>query len=114
MLQPTKPFTSGLTVPDTSRTIVITTDNSGTFSQTLTLERVVHVNSALGVGTVVLPAAQAVKGGSIAIASTVHGNNVTITDAGGNTLDIFKAQNDRAVFTSDGVYWYFSDTLITA
>ena len=92
----------------------ITTDNSGTHSTTLTpYERLVEVNSALGVGTVRLPDVGSCEGLEFWIEATT-GNTQTVTVkeyATGNSLDwpgdaSLNAAYDRAGYKSDGKRWW--------
>jgi len=92
----------------------ITTDNSGSHTTALTpYERLVEVDSALGVGTVNLPDVGSCEGLEFWIEATTGATQtVTVSEkASGNSLDwpgdaSLNANYDRVGYKSDGKRWW--------
>jgi len=92
------------------REIVRDTFEAITSATTLDVyDLVAHVNSSGGAVTVTLPAVEKARGKIYSITAETVGNNITITDAGDDTIftDItLNTADDFAVLFSNGTRWF--------
>lgn len=99
--------------------LFITTDNSGTHSTTITeRDRVVVVDSALGVGTINLPNVSKCAGLLFSIYMLNGGNDITIADNiadaafGPTVAGDFDGTGDALCLYCDGYGWHVLSELI--